>query len=425
MFDAKLASPPPEREDTRIVFWMCALISVGALYIWYAGLKSPWDRVGVPIMSVLYGLIALCLWLRPTWQNRIMLAAIVPTSVYLVGGLYFASLDDSPKGLYALASSSQFMTLFYVEAFVALRQGAALICWLHYAGLLVAYAVRYGAAQSSTLPPQAGMNAHVWMVLLVAQPACIVALHYITALKGRLRTTELASHQSKERFLAMLSHEIRSPLQAMVGSIDLLALKAQTPPERRAVDRLRTAAAQLDTHLRDVTEYTRLENPAWQLHKAAVDLPALAQEVCDTYRPQAQSQGLDIVCEWPPQNALALHDAWTDAARVRQILSNLITNALKYTVSGRITVRVALSDVDEDTARIEVIDTGIGIPPQDQQRIFEPYVRLDDQRASKAEGSGLGLAVVKRLVERLGGDVSLRSEAGQGSCFTVKLPLRA
>ncbi len=404
---------------------MCTLISVGALYIWYAGLKSPWDRVGVPIMSVLYGLIALCLWLRPIWLNRIMLAAIVPTSVYLVGGLYFASLDDSPKGLYALASSSQFMTLFYVEAFVALRQGAALICWLHYAGLLVAYAVRYGAAQSSTLPPQASMNAHVWVVLLVAQPACIVALHYITALKGRLRATELASHQSKERFLAMLSHEIRSPLQAMVGSIDLLALKAQTPPERRAVDRLRTAATQLDIHLRDVTEYTRLENPAWQLHKAAVDLPALAQEVCDTYRPQAQSQGLDIVCECPPQDAQALHGAWTDAARVRQILSNLITNALKYTVSGCITVRVALSDVDEDTARIEVIDTGIGITQQDQQRIFEPYVRLDDERASKAEGSGLGLAVVKRLVERLGGDVSLRSEAGQGSCFTVKLPLRA
>lgn len=412
-------------EEARLVFWMCTLISIGAGYIWYAGLKSPWDRVGVPVMSALYGLIALGLWWRPMWMGRIMLAAIVPTSAYLVGGLYFASLDDSAKGLYAMASSSQFMTLFYVEVFVALRQGAAAVCWLHYIGLLAAYLVRYGALSCPTLPPQAAMNAHVWMVLLVAQPACIVALHYISALKGRLRATELASHQSKERFLAMLSHEIRSPLQAMLGSIDLLALKAQAAPERRAVERIRTAASQLDTHLRDVTEYTRLENPAWQWQAAAVDLPALAQEVCDTYLPQAQSRHLDLVCECPQRDVQALHEVWTDAGRVRQILSNLIANALKYTTQGRITVRISMSDKDNTTMCIEVVDTGIGIPPHDQHRIFEPYVRLDDPRAGKVEGSGLGLAVVKRLVERLGGEVSVLSDIGQGSCFTVRLPLRA
>lgn len=425
MPDAPLPSPLPEREDTRIVFWLCTLVSLGAAYITYSGLTNSWDRVGVPIMSALYGVTALCLWRFPAHMNTVIFMALLPTSLYIQGGVYVAAQDHTVTGLFKLASGSQFMPVFYIGAFVALQRGANLICWLNYLGLLGIYLFQYGPTLHNSLSSQAAMNAHVMLVLLVAHPACIVALHYITALKGRLRATELASHQSKERFLAMLSHEIRSPLQAMLGSIDLLALKAQTPPERRAVDRLRTAAAQLDTHLRDVTEYTRLENPAWQLHKAAVDLPALAQEVCDTYRPQAQSQGLDIVCERPPQDALALHDAWTDAARVRQILSNLITNALKYTVSGCITVRVALSDVDEGTARIEVIDTGIGIPPPDQQRIFEPYVRLDDQRASKAEGSGLGLAVVKRLVERLGGDVSLRSEAGQGSCFTIKLPLRA
>lgn len=412
-------------EEARLVFWMCTLVSIGASYIWFAGLKSPWDRIGVPLMSALYGLIAFGLWLRPMWMNRFTLAAIVPTSVYLVGGLYFASLDDSAKGLYAMASSSQFMTLFYVEAFVALRQGAAVVCWLHYLGLLTAYLVRYGPMSSPTLSPQAAMNAHVWMVLLVAQPACIVALHYISALKGRLRATELASHQSKERFLAMLSHEIRSPLQAMLGSIDLLGLKAQTAPERRAVDRIRTAASQLDTHLRDVTEYTRLENPAWRLHAASVDLPALAREVCDTYQAQAQGRRLEIIFDGPQQDAPALRDVWTDAARVRQVLSNLIVNALKYTISGHITVRVRISETDADTACIDVIDTGIGIPPQDQQRIFDPYVRLDDPRVGKVEGSGLGLALVKRLVERLGGEVSVRSDVGQGSCFTVRLPLRA
>lgn len=402
---------------------MCLLIAVGALTVWYMGLASDWDRVGVPAMGAFFGVVAAGMWWRPRWMNAIMFTALVVSSAYFLGSVYMAAQDLTPIGLYSLASNAQFMPLFYIAAFVALQRGANLICWLHYAGLLGLYLFQYGLTPKSSLSPQAAMNAHVWMVLLVAHPACIVALHYITALKGRLRATELASHQSKERFLAMLSHEIRSPLQAMLGSIDLLALKAQTPPERRAVDRIRTAASQLDTHLRDVTEYTRLENPSWQLQAASVDLPALAQEVCDTYLPQAQSQRLDIVCEWPQQDALALHDVWTDGGRVRQILTNLVTNALKYTVSGRITVRVSLSDTDDATARIEVIDTGIGVPPPDQQRIFEPYVRLDDQRAGKVEGSGLGLAVVKRLVERLGGRVSLHSEVGQGSCFTVSLPL--
>ncbi len=425
MTDAPLPSPPPERKDTRIVFWLCTLVSLGAAYITYSGLISSWDRIGVPLMSALYGVTAFCLWRFPARMNTIMFTALVPTSFYMQGCVYMAAQDHTVTGLFKLASDSQFMVVFYIEAFVALQRGANLICWLHYLGLLSIYLFQYGPTLQHSLSSQAAMNAHVLLVLLVAHPACIVALHYITALKGRLRATELASHQSKERFLAMLSHEIRSPLQAMLGSIDLLALKAQTPPERRAIDRLRTAASQLDTHLRDVTEYTRLENPAWQLHKAAVDLPALAQEVCDTYRPQAQSRGLDIVCECPPQDAQALHDAWTDAARVRQILSNLITNALKYTVSGCITVRIALNATDDARVLIEVIDTGIGIPQQDQQRIFEPYVRLDDKRIGKVDGSGLGLAVVKRLVERLGGEVSLRSEVGQGSCFTVRLPLRA
>ncbi len=422
MPEATLPARTTEREDTRIVVWLCAVVSLGAAYIAYGGLINAWDRIGVPVMSALYGLTALCLWRFPARMNTIIFTALVPTSLYIQGGVYVAAQDTTVTGLLKLASGSQFMPVFYIGAFVALRRGANLICWLHYMGLLGMYLFHHGLRPPSSLSSQAAMNAHVWMVLLVAHPACIVALHYITALKGRLRATELASHQSKERFLAMLSHEIRSPLQAMLGSIDLLALKAQTPPERRAVDRIRTAAAQLDTHLRDITEYTRLENPSWQWQAASVDLPALAQEVCDTYLPQAHSRHLDLVCDRPPHDLPALHDVWTDAARVRQILSNLVSNALKYTVSGRITVRVSLSGTDDATARIEVIDTGIGIPPPDQQRIFEPYVRLDDQRAGKVEGSGLGLAVVKRLVERLGGEVSLRSEPGQGSCFTVNLP---
>ena len=165
----------------------------------------------------------------------------------------------------------------------------------------------------SYLPVAKDMIGHTWFVLLLTHPCYIVALQYITTLKGRLRQSERDAQASKERFLAMLSHEIRSPLQAMLGSIDLLGLKVQTPPERRAVDRLRQSAAQLDAHLRDVTEYTRLENPSWQLQIDTVDLGDLVRDVCDTYQQQAAAKGLRIYCEIPPDQDSSLQAVHTDA----------------------------------------------------------------------------------------------------------------
>lgn len=416
--DTTITQPKPE-ERVRLVFWASVLVALGALSVCYAGLSTPWDRVGVPTMGVLYALVAVGLWMRPQWLLPLVFIALGSTSVYFLGGVHMAATDPSPNGLYALACAAQFMTMFYVAAFVTLQRGANLICWMHYGGLISVYLWHYGFAFHG----EEDKVAHTFGVLLAAQPACIVTLHYISTLRGRLRATERASHESKERFLAMLSHEIRSPLQAMLGSIDLLALKASSPPERRAIDRIRNAASQLDTHLRDVTEYTRLENPAWRLKPEAVDLALLVQDVCDTFQPQAQSHQIKLSCELPSADSLSLQHVWTDGARVRQILSNLIGNALKYTPSGSITVKAGLAPATGHV-QLDVIDTGIGIPAEQQERVFEPYVRLEDARVTSAEGSGLGLAVVKRLADRMGATVSLHSQPGHGSHFSVTLPLQ-
>lgn len=417
---------PGVPEQARLIFWVCVLVTGGAFASWSfdkrLGLNTRWDDVGAPVMGLTYALAALMLRWRPQWLDAIVITALIPTSVYYLGVLYVAGLDNSTTGLYSMAGNAQFMPLFYVGAFVALRRGAALLSWLHYAGLVGLYLYQYGLPWVSNTPANGSVNAHVWATVLGSHPCYIIALHFITTLKGRLRATELASHQSKERFLAMLSHEIRSPLQAILGSIDLLALKASSPPERRAVDRIRHAAAQLDTHLRDVTEYTRLENPAWRLQTTSVDLPALVQDVCDTFMPKAQAAGLTLQMDSPTPDTLDLHHVPTDEARVRQILGNLIGNAIKYTPTGHIRVQLGMGPTAA-SVRIDVIDTGIGIPEADQQRIFEPYVRLEDRRVAGAEGSGLGLAVVNRLVERLEGELSVRSQPDQGSCFSVTLPL--
>lgn len=410
-------APTRQRDEARLISWASALISVGAMVIWSSGLTTPWDRVGVPVMATIYGLVAIGLCWRPAWLTSFLYFAIIPSSLYFLVSVYRAGTNLTPTGLYALACTAQFTPVFYIATFVALGRRANLVSWLHYFGLVGLYLYAYGPS----LHGAENMSAHTWAVMLAGQPPCIVALYYISTLKGRLRATEKAGHESKERFLAMLSHEIRSPLQAMLGSIDLLALKAHSPPERRAIDRIRLAASQLDTHLRDVTEYTRLENPAWRLKPEATDLALLVRDVCEHFQPQAQNLQLTLACELPPADSLCLHNIWTDGARVRQILGNLIGNALKYTPSGRITVKAGVAP-EAGHVQIEVIDTGIGIPPEQQERVFEPYVRLEDARVASAEGSGLGLAIVKRLADRMGAQISLISQPGQGSRFTVILP---
>lgn len=409
----------PRRDEARLISWASALISAGSLIIWSTGLTTSWDRIGAPIMAAIYGVVAVGLIWRPAWLKAFVFLAVIPSSMYFLGGVYRAGTNQTPVGLYALACAAQFMPVFYIAIFVALGRFANLVCWLHYGGLLGLYLYAHGPV----LHGAENMSAHTWAVMLAGQPPFIVALHYISTLKGRLRANERAGHESKERFLAMLSHEIRSPLQAMLGSIDLLALKASSPPERRAIDRIRNAASQLDTHLRDVTEYTRLENPAWRLKPEAIDLALLVQDVCDTFQPQAQSQQLKLTCELPPADSLSLQHVWTDGARVRQILSNLIGNALKYTPSGSIQVKAGIAPTTGHV-QLDVIDTGIGIPAEQQARVFEPYVRLEDARVTGAEGSGLGLAVVKRLADRMGATVSLSSQPGHGSHFSVTLPLQ-
>jgi signal transduction histidine kinase len=416
----------------RLVFWVCMLSSISALSLWYfdhqQGMVTRWDAIGAPIIGAVYALAAAGLHWRPHRVNAILTVALLITSVYYLGTFYVAADDQNGTGLYSMASNSQYMPLYYIGAFIALQRGAALVCWLHYAGLVGLYLYQFGLRASDS-----NLHAHLWVAVLIAHPVYIVALHYITALKGRVRAAEFETQRSKERFLAMLSHEIRTPLQAMLGSIDLLALKAHSPPEQRAVHRIRHAAAQLDTHLRDVTEYTRMDNPSWQLQTAEVDLPALVREVCEGYQAQAAAKGLQLVCEIAPADEAALQHVQSDAQRLRQVLVNLISNALKYTPQGSINVRLSLVGGTEVGAHqntapqlcLAVSDTGIGIPPPERERIFEPYVRLEDRRTAGQEGSGLGLAVVRRLVDRLGGQLQLDTVLNQGSCFRVTLPLQA
>ena len=436
--------PPPQptqREPgspgarVALTRWLTALSAIGTFLVWWAderaGMNSAWASLTVPMVSAVLGASSLAVWWRPQWHQLASASGTAASAIYFIGSLVSATVSAQPNKLYEVASNAQFMPILYMAAFVVMVRGAALVSWLTYAGVVIAYLGLFG------MPPPHNEDplGHFWFTLLITHPMCILALSYISVLHSRLSQAELKAQAGRERFLAMLSHEIRTPLQSMLGSIDLLDLKVRGQVERRAIDRLRLVAAQLEAHLRDVTEYTRLDNPAWQMHLQPVDLPKLVQDSCEALQLRAGSRGLRLQCDIARDPCL--RDTHTDPTRVRQILDNLLHNALKYTTEGEITVRLAVrqahaTDVGDpgnetlstDAVALSVHDTGIGIAAEAMAKIFEPYVRLEDRRLPRAEGTGLGLAVVRRLVDRLEGRLEVDSAPNEGTRFTVLLPLR-
>jgi signal transduction histidine kinase len=422
--------PPPKEAQSlsalqttrrRITLWLAGLCSVASMVVWWHdgshGLNSPWAEVAVPIVAAGLALGGLVIWLRPRSHDLAAALCNASMSTYFIGSLITTTHAGGQDGLYEVASNAQFMPLLYLAAFVTMTRGAARLCWLTYAATAVSYLWLYGAQGA----PGGDHIGHLWFMLLITHPIFILALSYVNVLHRQLSQAEREVHTSRERFLAMLSHEIRTPLQGMLGSIDLLDLRVHGGGERRAVDRLRQIANQLTAHLRDLTEYTRMDNPAWRLQPEWIDLVDLLGDICDEHLPRIRAKGLQLHTEL--SDLPELREVELDSHRIRQVLDNLLNNALKYTQQGHIAVRLLPCPDHPDRLRLEVQDTGIGIAAEAMPRIFEPYVRLEDRKLPRTEGSGLGLAVVRRLVDRLGGHMAVESAPDQGSRFIVWLPM--
>lgn len=405
------------------------LVGLVILALWL--LEAPhllvgrWDRIGMPLVSTVMMLATWAMHRRPDWSTPALLCVLGAAGLYLQGIVFLNLFSPSPNHLYSLLSTAQFMPLFYLAAFAGLQRGAPLLCWLQYGLLLTQLGASLGFphANEPTLLMQAKAG------ILLAQPTFILVLTFMVRLRRQLALREREHQDAKEQLLAMLSHEIRSPLQTMLSSIDLLATKVQDASSARAVHRLEAVAGQLDRHLRDLLALNQLDDPDLTIEHRSYDLAALVQASCEQHQAHAQRQGLALTLEPIGQPAAALappwHHAQGDPDRVRQVLDNLLVNALKYTAAGEITVTLSAEPQRPGWARIEVCDTGPGIDAGQQARIFQPFVRLDDARRGGREGSGLGLSIAARLTERLGGQIQLRSTPGHGSCFAVWLPLNA
>jgi signal transduction histidine kinase len=236
---------------------------------------------------------------------------------------------------------------------------------------------------------------------------------------ARLYREAQEANQAKSDLLAVISHDLRTPLNSIIGHADLLALGIQeelSDGSLQWVGRIRMAAGHLLYLIDELLSFARIEAGREELRLDDVDAAAVARDVAAVVEPLAAERGLAFDLEVPDQ-PVALR---TDPDRLRQVLLNLVGNAIKYTEAGE--VRLELSGTAEGGATFRVRDTGIGIRAEHLGKIFEPFWQVDPGQRAKNGGTGLGLGVVRGLVRLLGGDVEVESEFGRGSTFTVRLP---
>ncbi len=289
-------------------------------------------------------------------------------------------------------------TTLWVVFFTLLLLGGV-AAWL----LVLAHDIRRAAERKSSLQTSMLMDE--------------IAAHRLTdAACQKAKETAEAANAAKSRYLAGVSHEIRSPLNAIYGYSQLLERDALIDPQE-AGRVIRRSSEHLTNLVDGLLDISRIESGVLKLSRDVVPFPALLDQLADMFRMQADAKGI----EFRYSHAGRLPEfVRTDEKRLRQVLINLLSNAVKYTQQGHAALHVRYRC---QIAEIEVSDTGLGIRPEDLERIFEPFDRGGMPAARSQPGTGLGLAITRVLTQIMGGEVTVRSTPGEGSSFLLKLML--
>ncbi len=233
-----------------------------------------------------------------------------------------------------------------------------------------------------------------------------------------------SADQAKSEFLAVMSHEIRTPMNGVMGFASLLKNTTLTPDQKEYVEIIETSGKSLLILLNDILDLSKIEAGHLQIESIPEDLPALLRDIRVLFEPGAREKKLSLRTEISLDIPVPL---LLDPTRVRQILQNLMSNAVKFTPQGQITLRVQVHPLSRTEFRIEieVEDTGIGITPEVMAKLFKPFVQGDSSMTRNYGGTGLGLVISRKLCQLMGGDLVARSTPGVGSCFTATWLVRA
>jgi len=230
--------------------------------------------------------------------------------------------------------------------------------------------------------------------------------------------------EHKSQFLASMSHELRTPLNAIIGLTEMMVTNAARFSTEKALEPLRRVNA-AGTHLlsliNEILDLSKIEAGKLELNPEPVNLPRLIDEVIGTAGQLAEKNKNRLIVE-AQENLGALT---ADSMRLKQILLNLLSNACKFTKEGEVALRVCRVADGRDWVELAVADTGIGMTAEQQAKLFQDFTQADSLTARRYGGTGLGLAITRKLARMMGGDVTLASEPGKGSVFTVRLPVGA
>jgi two-component system, sensor histidine kinase len=261
----------------------------------------------------------------------------------------------------------------------------------------------------------------IYLAALLLSSVSLAVLHEKQKeLTARVRSAA----QARSEFLAAMSHEVRTPLTGVLGMVDLLVAEALTVRQRNYVETMQASGRHLLSVINDILDFSRIESGRLELERAEFQVPELTHDVVAIMQPLASARGIrlevDLACPFPSTLV-------GDPLRIKQVLLNLVGNAVKFTHAGGVDVRVErLPGAEPDAARLcfEVRDTGVGIEPGQLERLFAPFVQADSSISRQYGGSGLGLAISKRLVDLMGGRIGAESTPGRGSVFRFELPVR-
>lgn len=226
---------------------------------------------------------------------------------------------------------------------------------------------------------------------------------------------------SREKMMLTISHDIRAPLSSIIGYIDLLLRRRPDERQKYYLDNMSGSASHILSLVNDLLDFHRLESGKMEIQRVPFSVSALFNEIFTSFKPLAEAKNLTFVLNLKEEGTEKLYVG--DPIRIRQVVGNLLSNAIKFTREGRVVMVVSLGALVDNSAQLNILvsDSGPGIPPEEQERIFGEFTRLS--ATEKAEGFGLGLSITRKMTTLMGGNLSLKSVVGKGCDFTIELPL--
>ncbi len=409
LFSDQRSNPEFQSAIVRLMIWLFLFIYIGlGAATEYYQIRMEQYYILFSFFLVLFIALFISVLSRPVWLER----------------QYFALIIDV-----AATSFSIFLT-----------QNAVSPIFLFYIWIFVSYGTRYGKthllvatvisllAYALVMTVLGGWEYYAFEACFFLFILLILPLYQYSLLKKlhlARKEAESANH-ARGRFLATMTHELRTPLSGVIGMAKIMDAGELSERQQTQLNAIRLSAEKLQQLIGNILDFSRIDADRLELDLKPFEIHATVNEVCQNLTVMAEDKALQLICDIHPD---VPEKILGDPLRVSQVLMNLVGNAIKFTDKGRVRIAVLQQELSQPSGLsallIEVSDTGIGIPKEKLASIFDPFEQADDSSTRRFGGTGLGTAISKKLVELMGGEIEVSSKPGQGSIFSVSLPLQA